>query len=59
VEAKDPVSFHQVSMISFTGKSASAGLAFAWDIIRENKAHMDASDFFHSPLPPRTPLAII
>jgi DNA-binding GntR family transcriptional regulator len=45
VEAKDPVSFHGLDDQFHREICERAGLGFAWDIIRENKAHMDRVRF--------------
>ena len=45
VEAKDPVSFHGYDDQFHKEICERAGLGFAWDIIRENKAHMDRVRF--------------
>lgn len=45
VEAKDPVSFHGFDDQFHKEICERAGLGFAWDIIRENKAHMDRVRF--------------
>ncbi|MCZ4290330.1 GntR family transcriptional regulator [Hoeflea alexandrii] len=45
VEARDPVSFHGYDDQFHKEICERAGLGFAWDIIRENKAHMDRVRF--------------
>ena len=45
VEARDAVSFHAYDDQFHKEICERAGLAFAWDIIRENKAHMDRVRF--------------
>ncbi|AKH99248.1 transcriptional regulator, GntR family [Hoeflea sp. IMCC20628] len=45
VEDKDPVSFHGFDDQFHKEICERAGLSFAWDIIRENKAHMDRVRF--------------
>lgn len=45
VEARDAVSFHGFDDQFHKEICERAGLSFAWDIIRENKAHMDRVRF--------------
>jgi DNA-binding GntR family transcriptional regulator len=45
VDAADPVSFHRLDDQFHREICERSGLAFAWDIIRENKAHMDRVRF--------------
>ncbi len=45
VEARDPVSFHGYDDQFHKEICERSGLGFAWDIIRENKAHMDRVRF--------------
>ncbi|MDP2122680.1 MAG: GntR family transcriptional regulator [Hoeflea sp.] len=45
VDARDPVSFHALDDQFHKEICERAGLGFAWDIIRENKAHMDRVRF--------------
>jgi len=45
VEAKDPISFHGLDDQFHKEICERSGLGFAWDIIRENKAHMDRVRF--------------
>lgn len=45
VKANDPVSFHGLDDQFHKEICERSGLAFAWDIIRENKAHMDRVRF--------------
>ncbi|MEQ8481448.1 MAG: GntR family transcriptional regulator [Hoeflea sp.] len=45
VEAKDAVSFHDYDDQFHKEICERSGLGFAWDIIRENKAHMDRVRF--------------
>ncbi|MEM5494894.1 GntR family transcriptional regulator [Hoeflea sp. AS16] len=45
VDANDPVSFHGLDDQFHKEICERSGLAFAWDIIRENKAHMDRVRF--------------
>tara|TARA_R110002020_G_scaffold19062_2_gene66275 strand:- start:1857 stop:2561 length:705 start_codon:yes stop_codon:yes gene_type:complete len=45
VEAKDPLSFHTFDDQFHKEICERSGLGFAWDIIRENKAHMDRVRF--------------
>lgn len=45
VEAKDPISFHGLDDQFHKEICERAGLSFAWDVIRENKAHMDRVRF--------------
>ena len=45
VEAKDPLVFHTLDDQFHKEICERAGLGFAWDIIRENKAHMDRVRF--------------
>ncbi|WP_394688126.1 GntR family transcriptional regulator [Hoeflea sp.] len=45
VKAGDPVNFHELDDQFHKEICERAGLAFAWDIIRENKAHMDRVRF--------------
>ncbi|MEJ8472921.1 GntR family transcriptional regulator [Roseibium algae] len=45
VEAKEPVLFHALDDKFHREICERSGLSFAWDIIRENKAHMDRVRF--------------
>jgi DNA-binding GntR family transcriptional regulator len=45
MEARDPVAFHALDDQFHREICERAGLAFAWEIIRENKAHMDRVRF--------------
>jgi DNA-binding GntR family transcriptional regulator len=45
MEARDPVAFHALDDQFHREICERAGLGFAWEIIRENKAHMDRVRF--------------
>ena len=45
VEARDPVAFHALDDLFHREICERSGHGFAWDIIRENKAHMDRVRF--------------
>ncbi|MFN3847193.1 MAG: GntR family transcriptional regulator [Paracoccaceae bacterium] len=45
VEARDPTAFHALDDLFHREICERIGHGFAWDIIRENKAHMDRVRF--------------